>query len=62
MKNKNGDWMFEKKKLKLPKEGETGYIIDESTNKVLGLQHSAKPEDKNWRSRTVVALEDLFAG
>ena len=64
LKNKNGDWMFDKYKWGLPKEGETGYIMDESSNNVLGLQHPnpKNSEDKNWRSRTVVALEDPLAG
>ena len=59
---RNGDWMLHDKKWSLPKEGETGYILDESTNNVMGLQHCENSEDKSWQSRTVVALEDVLAG
>ena len=62
LKNKNVDWMFHTNKWNLPKEGDTGYILDESTNNVLGLQHCENSEDKSWQSRTVVALEDVLAG
>ena len=65
MKNKNGDWTLHTKKWNLPKEGGIGYILDESTNNVLGLQHCENSENKNpenWKSRTVVALEDVLAG
>ena len=54
--------MFHTNKWNLPKEGDTGYILDESTNNVLGLQHCENSEDKSWQSRTVVALEDVLAG
>ena len=63
MNNKNGDWMFHDKKWNLPKEGgDAGYIMEESTNNILGLQHCENSENKSWQSRTVVALEDLLAG
>ena len=55
--------MFHDKKWNLPKEGgDAGYIMEESTNNILGLQHCEKSENKSWQSRTVVALEDLLAG
>ena len=55
--------MFHDKKWNLPKEGgDAGYIMEESTNNILGLQHCENSENKSWQSRTVVALEDLLAG
>ena len=54
--------MFGKIKWSLPKEGETGYIMDESSKNVLGLQHPKNSKDKSLRNRTVVALEDPLAG
>ena len=65
LKNKGGDWTLQTNKWNLPKEGDIGYILDESTNNVLGLQHCENSENKNpenWKSRTVVALEDVLAG
>ena len=62
LKNKDVDWMLDTNEWNLPKEGDTGYILDESTNNVLGLQHCENSEDKSWQSRTVVALEDVLAG
>ena len=65
LKNKDVDWMLDTNEWNLPKEGDTGYILDESTNNVLGLQHCENSENKNpenWKSRTVVALEDVLAG
>ena len=62
LKNKDVDWMLDTNEWNLPKEGDTGYILDESTNNVLGLQHCENSEDKNWQSRTVVSLEDALAG
>ena len=60
--NRNGDWMLHAKKWSLPKEGETGYIMDESSKNVLGLQPPEDSKDKSLRNRTVVALEDPLAG